>query len=380
MTPAPTPAKSRLVADGERKLRKIALSYPQAVEDHPWGHSAFKVKKKTFLFLAVEGGELSLSVKLPESGTYALMQPYAKPTEYGLGKSGWVTARFGRKHKPPLPLLERWIDESYRAIAPGKLVATLCLLLAVLAASASAQDLPELKKRGTLRVIVDSSNLKERFNLGPGEPGLEKEMLLNFAALQQMKLETVVVERIEDRLSSLNAGKGDVVAGTVVTESRRRQVAFTSEVLPSRHVVITRRPSPPVTSLAALRSLRVGATRGSSWAEAALAVGVPAASLDDSYRTPEEMLQGLRSGRVSAAVMTAVWAILERKRDPELELGLFIGEASTVGFAVRKNGPLLLASLDDYVLNLRKTATWSRLVVKYFGENALEILKKSRAE
>ena len=124
MTLKPGP-KSKLVADAERRLRKFALGFPEVHEDHPWGHSAFKVKKKTFLFLAVDGGELSLSVKLPESGNFALMQPYASPTEYGLGKSGWVTARFPAKQKPPLPLLERWIDESYRAIAPKKLVAAL---------------------------------------------------------------------------------------------------------------------------------------------------------------------------------------------------------------------------------------------------------------
>jgi predicted DNA-binding protein (MmcQ/YjbR family) len=125
MTQAPAAALSKRVAKAEKKLRKIALSYPEVREDHPWGHSAFKVHNKSFLFLGTNGRELSLSVKLPESGTYALMQPYAKPTEYGLGKSGWVTARFGPKDKPPLPLLERWIDESYRAIAPKKLVATL---------------------------------------------------------------------------------------------------------------------------------------------------------------------------------------------------------------------------------------------------------------
>ena len=125
MTLKPTKVKSKLVKEGEARLRKFALGFPEVREDHPWGHSAFKVKKKTFLFLAVDGGELSLSVKLPQSGNFALMQPYASPTEYGLGKSGWVTARFGPTQKPPLPLLERWIDESYRAIAPKKLVAAL---------------------------------------------------------------------------------------------------------------------------------------------------------------------------------------------------------------------------------------------------------------
>ena len=253
-------------------------------------------------------------------------------------------------------------------------------LFALCATAVLAQDLPELKKRGTLRVIVDSSNLVERFNTGPGEPGLEKELLQGFAALHGLKLEVVTVDNIEMRLQALVAGKGDVVAGTVVTDSRRKVVAFTSEVLPSRHVVVTRKPNPSIETLEALRAARVAATKGSSWAETALAAGVPAANLDDSYKQPEDVFAALKSKRAGAAVMTVVWAILERKRDPELQLGLFIGEASSVGFGVRKTSPVLLQALDEYVANMRKSASWSRLVVKYFGEHALEILKKSRSQ
>jgi len=256
-----------------------------------------------------------------------------------------------------------------------------CLVLFAMASStALAQDLPELKKRGTLRVIVDSSNLVERFNTGPGEPGLEKELLQGFAALHAMKLEVVTVDNIEARLQALNAKKGDVVAGTVATESRKKIVAFTSEVLPSRHLVVTRKPQPPIETLQALRAARVAVTKGSSWAEAALAAGVPPANLDDSFKQPEDVFGALKTKRASAAVMTVVWAVLERKRDPELQLGLFIGEPASVGFGVRKESPLLLRALDEYVANMRKSASWSRLVVKYFGEHALEILKKSRSQ
>ncbi|MET0554157.1 MAG: MmcQ/YjbR family DNA-binding protein, partial [Vicinamibacteria bacterium] len=41
---------------------------------------------------------------------------------YGLGKAGWVSARFGPKDRPPVDVLCKWIDESYRAVAPVKLV------------------------------------------------------------------------------------------------------------------------------------------------------------------------------------------------------------------------------------------------------------------
>ena len=106
------------------KLRAFALSYPETHEDRPWGEYAIKVKGKTFLFIGESEG-LGLSVKLPRSREFALEYPFCKPTAYGLGKSGWVTARFAGKEKPPFDILQAWIDESYRAIAPKKLVATL---------------------------------------------------------------------------------------------------------------------------------------------------------------------------------------------------------------------------------------------------------------
>jgi len=37
-----------------------------------------------------------------------------------------------------------------------------------------------------------------------------------------------------------------------------------------------------------------------------------------------------------------------------------------------------LAALNEYIANLRRTPTWSRLVVRYFGADAIEVLKKAR--
>ena len=108
-------------------LRKHALGYPETIEDFPWGHSAFKVKGKVFLFtyLCAEEGFLSLSVKLPISAKMALALPFAAPTQYGLGKSGWVTARLYATDEIPLDMLKEWLDESFRAIAPKKVLAML---------------------------------------------------------------------------------------------------------------------------------------------------------------------------------------------------------------------------------------------------------------
>ena len=106
-------------------LRKAAMAYPETREDHPWGESAFKVRGKVFLFMSEAEETLRLTVKLPESRDFALLLPFAQPTGYGLGKSGWITASFGPKEMVPLPMLLDWLDESFCAVAPKKVVASL---------------------------------------------------------------------------------------------------------------------------------------------------------------------------------------------------------------------------------------------------------------
>jgi predicted DNA-binding protein (MmcQ/YjbR family) len=110
----------------EKELRDYAMEYPEAHEDHPWGHTAIKVKKKMFVIMGGDKNkDFTMSVKLPNSRDAAVDLPFAEPTGYGMGKSGWVTATFTKPGDVPLDLLKAWIDESYRAIAPKKLVKTL---------------------------------------------------------------------------------------------------------------------------------------------------------------------------------------------------------------------------------------------------------------
>ena len=117
--------KRATLRQSEAALRRLALAYPEATEEFPWGHRAIKVKGKAFVFMSLEKDRFSLSAKLPDSNSDALMFPFAEPTHYGLGKSGWVTANFETGDTVPVELLAGWIDESYHAIAPKKLSAPL---------------------------------------------------------------------------------------------------------------------------------------------------------------------------------------------------------------------------------------------------------------
>ena len=107
------------------QLRTHAMGYPGATEDFPWGERAIKVNGKAFLFLRAEGNEVSFSVKLTGSHANALEQPFTEPTHYGLGKHGWVTSTVDAKRDAPTDLFRAWIDESFRNVAPKRVVAQL---------------------------------------------------------------------------------------------------------------------------------------------------------------------------------------------------------------------------------------------------------------
>src|SRR3954462_15905335 len=76
------------------KLRKLALTYPETYEESPWGDRVVKFEGKIFLFCGIHEGKLALSVKLPGSARRVLREPWARPTPYGLRKSGWVSMSF----------------------------------------------------------------------------------------------------------------------------------------------------------------------------------------------------------------------------------------------------------------------------------------------
>ena len=125
MKPTTSPKKGSPLHRCEQAVRTFALSFPESYEDFPWGDRAMKVNKKMFVCMGCSAAALTFSVKAPRSAREVLLQPGFEPTGYGLGKSGWVSGRFEDGDAIPMPLIERLIEESYRAVAPRKLVAAM---------------------------------------------------------------------------------------------------------------------------------------------------------------------------------------------------------------------------------------------------------------
>jgi ABC-type amino acid transport substrate-binding protein len=248
------------------------------------------------------------------------------------------------------------------------------------AVPAARADLAEIQNRGTLRLLVILDDDEPEF-VSPkpdGAPGFDREVLDGFARLHQLKVELVPATDWSALVPSLLQGRGDLIVGRfTATDARRKSIEFTAETFPTRSVVVTRKPHRAVRTVEELRQEKVTILKGTAMGDQLLELGVPAANID--YSVPAGGIpEALKAGRITCTVHDVSTAIVTHREDPDIQIGVFVGPAMSYAYGVRKDEPELLKALNEYLANMRRSPTWNRLVVKYFGPAALDVLQTAR--
>lgn len=105
------------------QIREIAFTYPELTEGTSCSKVAFKVKGKSFVFVEQKDGEWNAMMRLGDSIPEAELMAKESPDNVSIGKHGWTTLRFKNGKGPTKKILKRWIDESFRILAPRKVLA-----------------------------------------------------------------------------------------------------------------------------------------------------------------------------------------------------------------------------------------------------------------
>ena len=102
-------------------IRSSALSLPEAIEEFPWGESAIKVRKKTFVYLWRKEERVTLSLKLMSSYEFGLLHPFVNTMGPTLKQGGWIQCRFEAGDNGPPDMVQDWVLQSYCTVAPKRL-------------------------------------------------------------------------------------------------------------------------------------------------------------------------------------------------------------------------------------------------------------------
>lgn len=108
--------------DVSERVRDAAMSLPDATEGSSCVNRAFRAGGKNFAFLGETDDGCGLRLKLGESLDEVTALAVEEPERYDVGTGGWTMLRFDGDEHPPVDDLQRWVRESYRLLAPRRLV------------------------------------------------------------------------------------------------------------------------------------------------------------------------------------------------------------------------------------------------------------------
>ena len=251
------------------------------------------------------------------------------------------------------------------------------------------EDLPKiLKGRRFVRVLVSYS--QTNFFIDRGRPrGIEYELLHRYEAYlnRQSKKGATKIKLIfrvlpfDQLLQALIAGRGDIAAaGLTIIPARQKKVAFSRPYITDVDEIVVTAPkaADPVT-VRGLSGRRVTVVSGSSYIqhledfndtlaqEGFRPIRIAPA---DPYLEAEDILQMVNAGITKLTVIDDHVAEIWAKVLPNLVVrkDLAVHRGGNIAWAVRKENPKLLASLNQFLKTHRQgTKTGNILLKRYFA-------------
>ncbi|MCY3772785.1 MAG: transporter substrate-binding domain-containing protein [Gemmatimonadetes bacterium] len=240
-------------------------------------------------------------------------------------------------------------------------------------------DLDGLKKRGRLRMITRNNALTYFIHRGM-QVGYEYELLHEFADRNDLRLEIVIPDSHAELLDYLNEGKGDIVAAAMtISDERGARAAFTLPYNDVEEVVVVRSGEGGISSFRDLAGRKLHVRNSSSFratleAAADSIEGLEIVGLPDDVET-EDIMVGVDEGIYDVTMADSNLLEVEQAYGRNLKAAFRVKPAS-LGWAVRRENPALLAALDQYIKKEKRGLFFNLMHQKYF-EN-LRTIAKSR--
>jgi membrane-bound lytic murein transglycosylase MltF len=260
-------------------------------------------------------------------------------------------------------------------------------------------DFDEMKKTRLVRILVPYSKTIYFIDKGAergiaAEAGREFEAWLNKKyKTKSLKIRIAFVPVSRDRLlPALVEGRGDIVAASLtITPERLQTVDFADPWAKNvKEVVVTGPAAPSLASLDDLAGQQIMVRKSSSYYTHLLALNetLKAKGLAEVKLVPaeetledEDLLEMVNAGLLPMAVVddykAQIWAkILDKLK---VRSDLAVNEGGQIAWAIRKNSPLLLAEVDEFVAShgLTSSSFGAEVKRKYYGST--KILKNSYA-
>ena len=262
-------------------------------------------------------------------------------------------------------------------------------------------DLPEIRKRKVIRALVTYNRTDFFFYRGNAK-GIQVEFLDAYAKFLNKGIRreenrvhvTYIPVPFNELIPALRAGRGDIAADFLtLTGQRQKQVSFsTGGSWKISELVVSNKTAGKLDSIEDLSGKSVYVLNGSSYVEhlemlnrqfrkkRLAPIKIRQA---DPHLLSEDILEMVNAGTVKITVVDDYIARLWQKVLPDIRVhkALEISTGNSVGWAVRKQNPVLLKSLNAFSQKIKKgTLLGNMLFKRYYRDTRWIKNPTSKAE
>jgi len=244
-------------------------------------------------------------------------------------------------------------------------------------------DVDQITRRGYLNALVDNNSTS--YFIYRGTPmGYEYELLERFAAHLKVELKVKVITDIGQAIDLLNKGEGDIIAMPLtITRERTNYVAFSKTHFNTCQVLVQKKPAnwyvnpfeaekKLIRNPAELIGREVFVKRGSSFKtrleNLSQEIGGEIIIREDSAESETEaLIQKVARGEIPLTVTDQTIAMVNATYFPEIDVKTILSLPQQIAWAVRKNSPTLLESMNEWLAKVKKNGTFNIIFDKYFN-------------
>jgi membrane-bound lytic murein transglycosylase MltF len=238
-----------------------------------------------------------------------------------------------------------------------------------------SRDFPQIQAEGVLYIVTDYNSVGY-FVSGDTIAGFNHDLIQLLKEYIPEKVDIQLEAGLDKSIAGLKAGKYDIVARSIpVTSDLRDSIAFTEPVAQNRQVLIQRKKAyndtiEPIRSHLDLakKTLYVPAKSPVILRIQNLAheIGDTIYIKEDPAYGPEQLAMMVASGDIDFAVCDEKAAANVAKTFPEVDFSTFIGFTHLEAWAVRKDSPVLLDSLNVWIKNAKESRAYNKIYQRYY--------------
>lgn len=238
------------------------------------------------------------------------------------------------------------------------------------------RDYAEIKKEGILRMVTEY-NQSGYYVAGDTIEGFQYELSLAIAELSGLEVQTHLEMSLAESFKELSDNRCDVIARNIpITSKIKEEYLFTDPIVLNKQVLVQRKASAnngtePIRNQLDLAQKTLYIPKDSPALlrlnNLEYEIGDTIYVIEEELYSTEQLIILVAKGDIDYAVCDQQIAEVSQAQFPEIDIKTDVSFTQLQSWAVRKDSPILLDSLNSWLKQIRENGLYDEIYKRYYG-------------